>query len=282
LRDLLALTRFRVALAAAITATAGRVLALGFSIEAVPLALGALLVAAGALALNQRQERDIDLRMERTRARPLPSGRMPPSRALWIAALLVAIGEAALAFTGGAKAALIALAIVIGYNAVYTPLKRHTAFAFIPGALFGALPPMIGWASAGAPLGASAPWAVVVFLFIWQAPHVWLLALAYPEDVMRSGLPNPIARFGRCGTARLAFAWIMAAIAAGLCLMLFRPAPALTSALVLAGAGAWLTLGARALLSGASFDGRKMRRLFASVNLFALIALTVFAIGGRT
>jgi protoheme IX farnesyltransferase len=281
LRDLLALTRYKVALAAALAATGGRILARGFSIDTAPLALGALLVAAGALALNQYQERDVDLRMERTRARPLPSGRMRPSRALRIAALLIAIGEAALAFSGGATAALIALVIVAGYNAVYTPLKRRTAFASVPGAWFGALPPMIGWVSAGESISSPVPWAVIAFLFLWQAPHVWLLSLAYPEDVMRSGLPNLVERIGRRGTARLAFSWIMAAIAAGLCLILFHPAPALASALVLASAGAWLTLSARSLLSEASFDGRRMRRLFASVNLFALIALTVFAIGGR-
>ncbi len=156
------------------------------------------LLAAGSSALNQWQEQDLDLRMERTRRRPLPEGRLSPPGALLLAALCLAGGILLLSHFGSLPL-LLGLLSALWYNAIYTPLKRITVFAALPGAICGALPPLIGWTAAGA---AFSPAILILCatLFIWQVPHTWLLLCLYRDDLKRSGLPD---LFERITTRRL-------------------------------------------------------------------------------
>ena len=148
--------------------------------------LGTVLATAGALALNQYLERDLDALMERTRGRPLPSGRLRPRDALLFGLLLVAGGVAHLWTTLGALPAVLTIGSAVAYNLVYTPLKSRSHTATFIGAVPGAMPALIGWSAA---TGSLAPGAFVLFaiVFVWQIPHVLALAWLLREDYARAG-----------------------------------------------------------------------------------------------
>jgi protoheme IX farnesyltransferase len=133
-------------------------------------------------------ERDIDARMHRTRARPLPAGRLRPAEALGFGLTLSLAGLLSLLWLSGALAAALALATWASYLFLYTPLKRRSSLSTIVGAIPGALPPVIGWAAAR---GTVEPGAFVLFaiLFLWQIPHFLAIAWIYREDYERGGLP---------------------------------------------------------------------------------------------
>ena len=148
--------------------------------------LGTALATAGALALNQYAEREVDARMARTRSRPLPSGRMEPREALGFGALLLALGVGYLAATvGWLPAALTALSAA-AYLLAYTPLKSRSYLATIVGAFPGAFPALIGCTAA---VGHVELGGVVLFgiAFLWQLPHVLALAWLLREDYARVG-----------------------------------------------------------------------------------------------
>ena len=151
--------------------------------------LGTALVAAGASALNQVDERDTDRLMMRTRLRPVADGRMAPKEARAIAGAMAASGLAILWFAANPIAAVVALATLLSYAVVYTPLKRRTSLATIVGAVPGALPPLIGWAAATGSIAGLAPWSLFLLMFMWQLPHFLAIAWLYRDDYARAGLP---------------------------------------------------------------------------------------------
>jgi protoheme IX farnesyltransferase len=145
-----------------------------------------LLASAGALALNQYSERDVDALMDRTRRRPLPSGRLRPGEALVFGLLLVGGGVGLLWVAVGGLPALLTLATAGAYNLVYTPLKSRSYAATLAGAIPGGMPALIGWSAA---TGEVALGALVLFGigFLWQIPHVLALAWLLREDYARAG-----------------------------------------------------------------------------------------------
>jgi protoheme IX farnesyltransferase len=152
-------------------------------------ALGTGLVASGAAALNQVDERDVDRVMARTRSRPVADGRMRVSEGRTIAVTLAVIGLAMLWIGANATAMAIALATLLIYAFVYTPLKRRTSLATVVGAVPGALPPLIGWTAAGGSLAHPAAWALFAVMFVWQLPHFLAIAWMFRDDYARAGLP---------------------------------------------------------------------------------------------
>jgi protoheme IX farnesyltransferase len=151
------------------------------------LALGTVLAAGGTLALNQYWEREVDARMERTRARPLPDGRLMPLEALAFGGVITALGIADLAAFVGVGAAAVTLATFALYLFVYTPLKLRTALCTIVGAVPGALPPVTGWVAARDEAGVGA-WILFGILFLWQLPHTLAIARLYRDDYARAGV----------------------------------------------------------------------------------------------
>src|SRR5580765_3187961 len=118
--------------------------------------VGTFLVASGAAAFNQVLERDVDARMRRTMARPLPGGRVSARDAALFATALSIAGILELGFGANWLAATVALITLASYALVYTPLKRVTSLATIVGAVPGALPPVIGWAASRGSVGLEA------------------------------------------------------------------------------------------------------------------------------
>ena len=148
---------------------------------------GTGLVAGGASAFNQVIERRTDALMRRTRLRPMADGRLPVAEALAYAAALSLAGLGILALVVNPLSAVVALATLVSYAAIYTPLKLRTSFATVIGAIPGALPPVIGWAAAANELSQGA-WILFGILFLWQLPHFLAIAWMYREDYARAGL----------------------------------------------------------------------------------------------
>jgi protoheme IX farnesyltransferase len=157
-------------------------------ITVLSLVIGTALVASGASAVNQVYERRTDALMRRTRLRPMADRRVTPDEALKYAAVLCAAGLMLLAFGANPLSALVALATLVSYAAIYTPLKARTSFATVIGAIPGALPPVIGWAAATGDLSRGA-WVLFAIVFLWQLPHFLAIAWMYREDYARAGFP---------------------------------------------------------------------------------------------
>jgi protoheme IX farnesyltransferase len=158
------------------------------AVAVLAVAAGTGLVAGGASAFNQVIERRTDALMRRTRLRPMADARMPPADALLFAAALSLAGLTLLATAVNPLSALVALATLISYAAIYTPLKLRTSLATVIGAVPGALPPVIGWAAATGGLSQGA-WILFGILFLWQLPHFLAIAWMYREDYARAGFP---------------------------------------------------------------------------------------------
>lgn len=149
--------------------------------------VGTFLVASGAAAFNQILERDVDGLMRRTMLRPLPDGRVGIVEATAFASALSLAGVLQLWLGANGLAALVALATIVSYALVYTPLKRVTSLATVVGAVPGALPPVIGWAAARGELSLEA-WVLFAIVFLWQMPHVLAVSWLYREDYARGGI----------------------------------------------------------------------------------------------
>lgn len=148
--------------------------------------VGTGLVAGGASALNQLLERARDRLMRRTAGRPLPTGRVSPTEAGAFGVSISVAGLIVLVIAANLTAAAVALATLVLYVFVYTPLKPLTTLNTAVGAIPGALPPVIGWAAATGRLGVEA-WALFLIVFLWQFPHFLAIAWIYREDYARGG-----------------------------------------------------------------------------------------------
>jgi len=166
--------------------------------------VGTGLVAGGASGINQIIERVPDSQMRRTRLRPLPDGRLQSREALVFSLMLSGAGLLTLAVGVNVLSALVALATLVSYAAIYTPLKKQTSFATVIGAIPGALPPVIGWTAARNELSQGA-WLLFGIVFLWQLPHFLAIAWIYRDDYARAGFPMlPVIEPDGRSTARQA------------------------------------------------------------------------------
>ena len=189
--DFVALAKPRLNMLVLMSALAGYIMGNGTSANPlllVSMLVGTALVAGGASAFNQVIERDTDLLMRRTRLRPVPDGRLQSGEALVFATVTALAGLGILAVGANLLSASVALATLLSYAAVYTPLKRRSSFATVIGAIPGALPPVIGWAAATGTLSRGG-WVLFGILFLWQLPHFLAIAWIYREDYARAGFP---------------------------------------------------------------------------------------------
>jgi protoheme IX farnesyltransferase len=149
---------------------------------------GVLILSCACAALNQYQEQRPDGLMKRTENRPLPAKSVSSFQTLFVAAVLGLWGILLLYVGTTWVAGTLGVFSVFWYNAVYTPLKKKTCFAFLIGAIAGALPPLIGYTGAGGPLLGKGL-VVGAFLFFWQIPHFMLVLLKHGNDYARAGFP---------------------------------------------------------------------------------------------
>jgi len=217
--DFLALTKPRVVLMVLVTTF------VGFHVAAIDASdpwrvmhtlLGTGLAAAGALALNQLVERDVDGRMERTRRRPLPDKRLQPRDALWFGLSLTLGGPLYLVVAVNWPSAAVVAITAASYLLAYTPLKRRSSLCTVLGAIPGALPPVTGWVAARGEFGAGA-WVLFGILFLWQLPHTLAIGWVYRREYARADLRMlPVVDPDGASTARQAVINCLALLAVGL------------------------------------------------------------------
>jgi len=264
----------RIACLSTASAATGFVLAAhGASPALAPTVAGVFLLACGAGALNQAQEGDVDALMTRTAKRPVPTGRISARGALLVAVSLLAAGTAFLSFNPVAM--LLGFATVFWYNGVYTPLKRVSAFAAIPGGVVGAIPPVIGWVAGGGAPTDPRILAVAFFFFVWQVPHFWLLLLRIGDDYARAGLPTLTRVFTRPQFARIIYVWIIATAVACVSMPLFGVSPAVWTQAGLVAASLWLAWHATHMVRS---HGEVLA--FHQINLYALVVISLLSLSG--
>lgn len=150
------------------------------------LSIGGYCMVGASNAFNQVIEKDIDILMDRTKNRPVPSGRMSPKMALFVAGLLTIIGIVLL-YIINPKSAMFAAISIFLYTSVYTPLKTVTSLSVFVGAFPGAIPFMLGWVAATGEFGIEAG-TLFLIQFFWQFPHFWAIGWFLYEDYEKAGI----------------------------------------------------------------------------------------------
>lgn len=278
MRDYAQLTKPRIALMVALTTWLGWALAGGKATPSLVFVVLGAAVAAGACgALNQCMERVEDGIMNRTKTRPLPTGRVAPRAALAFGLALAAAGPAIVWAAGGGAAAALTAATIVLYVLVYTPLKKVTPQTTWIGAAAGATSPLIGWLAAGGPLDARAG-TLFAIQFLWQIPHFLALFWIYREDYARAGFKvmpvvHPDGSTTSLQIAIHSFTLLPATLAPAL-VGLASPAYALGA---LAVSGSFMLLGLRASWTMTVADNR---RLFLASLAFLPLIFGMLLFGG--
>jgi heme o synthase len=278
-RDYLELSKSRIVFMVVITTAAGFLFA-AKSVD--PLLflhalIGTALVAAGTNALNQYVEREHDAKMNRTRTRPLPAGRITPRAALVFSSAISIIGTVYLGVAVNWLTALLGAFTLTSYIFVYTPLKRMSTVCTIIGAIPGAVPPLMGWTAATNEL-ALGGWIAFGILFLWQLPHFMAISWIYREDYARGGfvMLSTLDENG-AAVARQAIYYSLALLAVSVLPTYFG----LSGMIYLTGA---VLCGAAMLAASIRFyfdRQRNARSLFMISNLYLLTVMLLLVVDGQ-
>ncbi len=174
--------------------------------------VGTAFSAFSAAALNQSYEGEVDARMERTKGRPVPAGRMRSVGAFQLGVVFGLVGVAYLAVFAGWLTALLGAITIFVYVWIYTPMKQRSFAAVYIGAVSGAIPPLMGWVGAGSDRWWGG-WVLFAVLFCWQMPHFLAIAWLYRDEYELAGLkmlPAGDPNGERAGIIALLFALLLA------------------------------------------------------------------------
>jgi protoheme IX farnesyltransferase len=278
IKTLAELNKVKITIAVALTTMAGYALAKN-SIDSgliLPL-LGIFILACGSAALNHYQDKDKDSLMERTKHRPIPSGRISANWVFVIAVIEIAIGDYLIYLGSNFLAAQLGLLALIWYNGIYTPLKRKTAFAVVPGSIIGAIPPMVGWVAGGGELTDPKLMVLAFFFFIWQVPHFWLLMLKYGKEYETAGYPSITSMISNEQIKKATFMWTAATAVTALMI----PASGLVSTLFfkicILLASVWLIFTFSKLLRKSTIEFNPFY-YFMRINYFVLVIIISLSI----
>lgn len=275
MRNLLVFTKARISVLAGLSAATGYLLSPGRSLgDLFFLLAGVVILAGGSSALNQWQEWRTDALMERTRNRPIPGKEYSPDHGFWVATALLLLGISLVQIVSAGTATALGALAVLWYNGVYTPLKRVTAFAAVPGGLVGAIPPAIGFVTGGGVLSDPRILGVAAVLFIWQIPHFWLLLLRFGPDYERAGFPTLTQALGENGVKRVTVTWLFATVAFMFALPLFGVVPAGYLLISVGPFSILLLVGAWKLLRETGEISKKLSgKVFHAINLLLLVLM---------
>jgi len=272
LKIFLELTKFKVSIFASLSNAIGFIMASNeISLNLLMPTIAIFLLSSGACALNQYQEIEIDKLMDRTRNRPLPSGKIKSINALITSICLIISALAILFLFSNFLTFALGLFTLLWYNAVYTLFKTKNNFALIIGLLVGSIMPAIGWFAAGGTFN-SQILAIVFFFFIWQVPHNLLHILDYRKDYEKSGLPSLIKVFRVEQIVRITFIWILAVALTSLLIPLFIPSYYLIS-LSLFLSTLWLVYNGIKILFGENYNSA-----FKKINIYALMVIFLLSL----
>lgn len=277
IKDLFSVTKFILSFAVSLSALFAYIMAKGeVGIDMLLATFSVLLVAMGVSTLNQVQEYKEDSKMERTKNRPIASGRMSPRTGIIIAAILIVLSMIMIYDLLGITGINIFLFAFIWYNAMYTPLKKKSALAVIPGAILGVIPPAVGWLVAGHSLKELEFIAIAAYYFIWQVPHFWLLVMLFHGDYKEGGYPTAMRLFGQGSLQRLTFVWLIFTIQAGIFLVwTFEVYPVTLGLSVLV--GIWAFISSFELLRP-TFELKNARSVFWKINAAFLAIIILISI----
>ncbi|NOX87224.1 MAG: protoheme IX farnesyltransferase [Chlorobi bacterium] len=278
LKLLLELNKVKITFAVMLTTMVGYLLA-GHTFDAgiILPTLGIFILACGSSAFNHFQDRDRDALMERTKNRPIPSGRINNTGVLFIAVAEIVAGTFLIYIGSNFLAAQLGLLALIWYNGIYTPLKRRTAFAVIPGSIIGSLPPMVGWVAGGGSLTDPRLFLLAFFFFIWQVPHFWLLMLKYGQEYIKAGYPSITSMIGKEQIKRATFMWTAATAVAAIMVALSGLISLLVFKIIIVVAAIWLIIVFSRLL-GPGTGNFKPMFYFMRINYFVLVMIVVMSI----
>ncbi len=231
---------------------------------------GTALAAAGAAALNQVFEVELDGRMKRTRNRPLPSRRINLDDGLFIGAACAAAGIIYNSLATNVLTGLLTALTVVTYLFAYTPLKRVTTLNTIVGAIPGALPPVIGWTAVRGEASFES-WILFAILFLWQMPHFLAISWLYREDYRSAGFVMLSGRDPDCAfSGRQALLYTMGLVSVSLLPAALRLTTALYLPFALATGAYFFWMAFRFALTGTE---RSARRLFIASIVYLPITL---------
>lgn len=240
--------------------------------------LGIFLLASGSAALNQYQEHDHDAKMDRTKNRPIPSGAISPTHGLLVALVLSGLGSFLLFWASGIETMQLGLLALIWYNAFYTPLKRKSAFAVVPGSVIGAIPPMVGYVAAGGSLFDSQILAFGFFMFMWQIPHFWLLVMKNGSDYSKAGFPTISDIYNKNQLKGITYVWTAATVVSSLLLPLMNVFNSATLMILLALSLVVMLL-AFARIFKEEYTRKMIFKYFMGINVYLLFILGLIIAG---
>ncbi|OGU67724.1 MAG: protoheme IX farnesyltransferase [Stygiobacter sp.] len=238
---------------------------------------GVFLLASGASCINHLQEQKFDAAMDRTKGRPLPSGRIDSLSTLLLGINVLLFGSLILYYSSNIESLMLGWLAVLWYNAFYTPLKRKFALAVVPGALIGAIPPVIGWAAAGGNPLDTKILIVALFFFIWQVPHFWLLLLLHGKDYEQAGFPTLTRLFSSLQVSRITFVWIAALAFSCVLIPLANISTQPFTPVLLFLLALWLIFESRGILNP-YIEKVIFRKAFIRINVFVLLVVLLISI----
>ena len=275
LKSLPKLMRLGVSLAVSFsTATVYVVANSHFDFQIILPCLGVFLLASGASALNQYQERKTDALMSRTKNRPIPTGEISAKTGLLIAIILCLLGLLILFTKSSLIPALLGLLNLILYNAFYTYLKKKTAFAVVPGSLIGVVPLLIGWSAAGGSFLNPLIIFISFFIYMWQIPHFWLLHIRYADDYKNAGLGALNQSFSGKQVKRIVFVWIIATSFASLLFPYFGFIQSEILIVILITINIWLAISFYRLIFNKS-GFMNFKKAFIDINTFMVLIMLI-------
>jgi len=268
----------RITVAVSITCVVGYLLQSGsFDFVLLWAALGTFLCSSGASSLNHYQEREYDALMPRTSKRPLVVGLVSPNHALIFALVLIGLGYLILIYFTNELAASLGIFNVVLYNMIYTPLKRRSSLAVLPGAIVGAVPPVIGWAAAGGGLIELPIIGLATFVFMWQMPHFWLLALVYTDDYKAGGFPMLTGELSVASLQMIIFIWIALMVIFSISFPLFNITFFAYTTIVIFLLAIWIIWKISVLLRR-ELENNELKKLFLQTNEFVLLVLIIISV----
>lgn len=278
LKILADLTKIKITVFVTLTTAVGFIAAAGkLTSVFVEVCFGLLLLACGSAVINHIQEWRTDALMKRTKSRPIPSGKISVKSAVILSAVLLLSGSVLLYYSGGKLALGLAVLNLLWYNGFYTPLKRVSSLAILPGALVGAIPPAVGWVAAGGYIFDKEIIIICFFFFIWQVPHFWLLLMSLDQEYKKAGFPTITKYFSRDQLSRIIFTWMVATVVTGLLIPFFNLIEFSYVYYLLFIGGVWLTWNSAKLLSR-EVENISFKFAFRDINLFALLVVVVISI----
>lgn len=271
IKIVLELIKYKVSIAVTFTAITGYLVFTGtFDIHVIYLALSIFILAGGSSALNECQENKYDALMDRTKNRPIPTGKISILQAWIVSSIFTISGLVLLYFIFDEITALLGLINLVWYNIIYTNLKRVSSFAVVPGSMVGAIPVLMGWTAAGGYVFHPTIVFIAFFIFIWQVPHFWLLMLKYGKQYEEAGFKTINQALHPQNLRLVIYAWVIATSFSSIIVPLFLTNLSLPFFLIIFA----LNLSFIAIFTKLSFgktEELNFRKSFISINLYMMV-----------